>query len=117
MCYRARLMFNEAAARELSLRLEHLKYLLDNVQQLPVATDTNNLVVRPFLEESTMSDLIPFSAKCQRCQDTRWICERHPLEPEDHDDCHEPGVPCPCCNTGPRPEMLPGWKSQLTENR
>jgi hypothetical protein len=33
---------------------------------------------------------------CSHCHDTGWVCEEHPTEPMDHDDCGRPGMPCAC---------------------
>jgi hypothetical protein len=34
---------------------------------------------------------------CDRCGDLGLLCEAHPLEQFQHDDCDEPGLVCPRC--------------------
>jgi len=34
---------------------------------------------------------------CLRCGDLGLLCEAHPLEQFQHDDCDEPGLVCPRC--------------------
>jgi hypothetical protein len=35
---------------------------------------------------------------CKRCNDVRWVCERHPDKLQFHDNCPAAGMPCPDCN-------------------
>lgn len=49
-------------------------------------------------------------AMCPRCRDERFVCEQHPTQPWPHDDCAGPGVPCPLCNAGDRPDLPDGFK-------
>jgi hypothetical protein len=54
---------------------------------------------------------------CSRCQNRRWVCEDHPLQPWDVDGdgcnlCGGAGDPCPDCN--PRaPYLLPKEHADL----
>ncbi len=34
--------------------------------------------------------------RCPYCHDAGWVCEEHPSEPMDHDQCGGPGMPCTC---------------------
>jgi hypothetical protein len=39
--------------------------------------------------------------KCTLCEDSAWVCERHPERPWDGESacgCGAPGAPCPICN-------------------
>ena len=36
------------------------------------------------------------TANCPRCHDAGWVCEEHPTEPMDHDQCGGAGMPCAC---------------------
>ena len=38
--------------------------------------------------------------KCERCQDTGWVCEEHPDKPLNHDGCQGAGEPCDCNDRG-----------------
>ncbi len=41
------------------------------------------------------------SAKCQTCDDYRWVCENHPDNPWEGNracECGGAGAPCPKCN-------------------
>ena len=33
---------------------------------------------------------------CSHCRAAGWVCEEHPTEPMDHDQCGGPGMPCTC---------------------
>src|SRR4051812_46098576 len=64
---------------------------------------------------------IVMTLKCERCDDTFWVCEAHDDRPSDcctpdHPracTCGAPGMPCPDCNArdNPRdqPKMPPGF--------
>jgi hypothetical protein len=42
---------------------------------------------------------------CQCCDG--WICETHPDQPEGHDDCRAPGIPCREVNP-----TCPDWQGE-----
>src|SRR5262249_25388164 len=55
------------------------------------------------------------SPKCERCDETYWVCEAHSRRPSDFGSspracqCGAPAMPCPDCNTDDPPKMPPGF--------
>lgn len=50
---------------------------------------------------------------CSRCAGEHWICEPHPDQPDRHESCTGPGVPCPACNTSDPPRPPRGFVSYV----
>lgn len=63
-------------------------------------------------------------AVCQKCDNSRWVCEDHPNLPWDGSsdapnacDCGGAGAPCLVCNPCDEehaPQMPPGYESFMT---
>jgi hypothetical protein len=47
------------------------------------------------------------TVKCERCDDTRWVCEAHDTAPWRDCDCEAPGITCPDCNATAGPHEPP----------
>jgi hypothetical protein len=48
--------------------------------------------------------------KCERCDDTRCVCEAHDTVPWRDCECGAPGMPCPDCNASDPPGPFPGFR-------
>lgn len=50
------------------------------------------------------------AARCPTCRGERWLCEDHPTEPFEHDDCGGAGIACHC-----NPERAVEWQEIYAE--
>lgn len=61
-----------------------------------------------------MNELKP----CPKCNNTGWVCEKHPNKPMEHKitllgrkECDYPGMPCACNKSNP-PWVYPNLKTR-----
>jgi hypothetical protein len=55
---------------------------------------------------------------CRRCEDMRWVCEKHLDRPYLHEGCFHPkGSQCSACNAGKDPESGSSWLAFVSTKR